>query len=223
MDLLWFLATGRVDVADRGPGHGHGDQHGHEVERITGADVPGFLGLGNGRELAVVVLLVSFDEVARRPPLQPRPRGQPDQVRSAQVLVVEAHRPVREVVRIDGYDVGDAFQRAQEDRIEEPLLVTEVGLELRLVGAGRRHDAFDPCPGDAVLSKFLRGGFQNALIRRGATRGLRLLRHEPTVSNRPVGLHRWFSAHTLTDRTVCLRRERRADDDGMASDRSAVA
>ncbi|MEU5980010.1 zinc-binding dehydrogenase [Streptomyces sp. NPDC047315] len=47
-----------------------------------------------------------LDQMPRRPSLQPRPGRQPDEVGAAQVLVVEADRPLREVVGVDGHDVG---------------------------------------------------------------------------------------------------------------------
>ncbi len=106
-----------------------------------------------------------------RAALQARPGGQSDEVGAAEIFVVEAHGPLREVGGVDRDDVHDPLQRAEEDGVEEPVLAAEVGVELRLVGACCGHDPLDARSGDPVLGELLDRHIQNALVGGGSARG----------------------------------------------------
>lgn len=68
-------------------GHGHRDDHCHQVERITFPHKAGRLGLGDGSQLGVIQPFVLLDEMTGRATFHSCRGSQPDEVGSAQVLV----------------------------------------------------------------------------------------------------------------------------------------
>ena len=168
----------------RRPGQRQPDDHGVDVVRVeVGIDDPRFLrgpyrgrlgcDLGGGRG----------QQVAGRHPFQPGPHGEPDDLRSVEVGVVQAHRVARQVVGVERDQVHDELQVLDEHRVEQAVLRRVPGVDLRLVRAGGGGDPVHPGSGDAVRENSAAAASSRrrrvALPSLGTTEGYQLFSCEP--------------------------------------------
>jgi hypothetical protein len=71
-----------------------------------------------------------------------------------------------EVLGVDGIVDHEAFHESREDRVEQLVLVAEVGVQQRLVAAREVGDAVDSCAGDAPGRELGRRRLEDAGPRR---------------------------------------------------------